>query len=128
MEQKNILILIGLAGALVIGLLLNILACALFKPSPLPIIAVVAYFIAPFPNIICGRTDGYGEAPKIRKDWGYFLTGLFVVTGFGIPAILAHSGIIKLPAFLMALSGGLIVYGTMIVYLHFFHGPKEEEF
>jgi len=127
MVEKDIKIIIGLAGSLIIGLLLNILACALYKTA-FPVLAVVAYFFAPFPNLLCGRGDGYSEAPKARKDWGYFLTGLFVVCGFGIPAILAHSNMINLASFLLALTGGLIVYGTMIAYIRIFYGKENEDF
>eukprot|EP01112_Ceratiomyxa_fruticulosa_P009929 TRINITY_DN2608_c0_g2_i1.p1 TRINITY_DN2608_c0_g2~~TRINITY_DN2608_c0_g2_i1.p1 ORF type:complete len:128 (-),score=24.33 TRINITY_DN2608_c0_g2_i1:91-474(-) len=124
----DIKIIIGLSALLACGLLLNILSCALYH-SAYPILVIVAYFLAPFPNLICaGNADGLTETDSGIKDLGYFLTGFLVVSGFGIPIVLAHAEIIQLAALLMSLAGGLIVYGTILVYLHFFHGKEENPF
>eukprot|EP01110_Echinostelium_bisporum_P003404 TRINITY_DN1830_c0_g1_i1.p1 TRINITY_DN1830_c0_g1~~TRINITY_DN1830_c0_g1_i1.p1 ORF type:complete len:127 (+),score=7.41 TRINITY_DN1830_c0_g1_i1:60-440(+) len=125
--MADIKIIIGLAACLAIGLVLNILACVLYK-NGWPILVAIAYFLAPFPNIICGRTNAYGEVHAAAKDWGFFFTGFLVTLGFGIPSILAHSQIITLDALFLALAGGIIVYGTILVYLHFFYGKNEDPF
>jgi len=126
----DIKIIIGLSAMLALGLLLNILSCALYS-NAYPILVVVAYFLAPFPNLICGKHEDHsfsGEGGSGIKDLGYFLTGFLVISGFGIPAVLAHSQIIPLAAMGLALAGGLIVYATILVYLHFFHNQEENSF
>lgn len=53
-------------------------------------------------------------------DFGRFLTGFLVVTGMALPALLAHSGIIQIPAMIMSIIGGLLVYGTVVSFGMFF--------
>lgn len=118
----DIKIIIGLALALSIGLLLNILACVIWN-NWWPILVVIAYFFAPMPNLIfqrCG-SDPLDVSGRSFKDLGFFLTGFLVVTGFGIPAVMAHSEVIEIGALILALCGGLVVYASILVYLHFFH-------
>lgn len=59
------------------------------------------------------------------EDAGHFMTAIFVVSGLAIPALLAHIKVIQLGALLMSMSGGVVVYGTILLYLHAFHGKKE---
>jgi len=43
--------------------------------------------------------------------------GLTVVLGgLALPGVLAHSGIINFPAMIMAVVGGLLIYGTIICF------------
>lgn len=43
------------------------------------------------------------------------MTAIFVVSGLAVPAILAHIRVIQVGAFLMCISGGVVVYGTILV-------------
>jgi hypothetical protein len=43
-----------------------------------------------------------------------------------LPAVLAHSGAIKIPAMVMSILGGLLIYGTIISFSMFF--KEQEEF
>ncbi|RUS20356.1 hypothetical protein BC937DRAFT_95389 [Endogone sp. FLAS-F59071] len=66
-------------------------------------------------------------------DVGHFLTGIFIVTGFGLPFVLAHAAVvgsrslilsdfmrflsviasaITVPAMIMSILGGILVYST----------------
>lgn len=49
--------------------------------------------------------------------------GMFQIA---LPMVLAHSGIIQVPAMVMSIIGGLLIYGTIILFVRFFH--EEEEF
>eukprot|EP01111_Echinosteliopsis_oligospora_P002792 TRINITY_DN1433_c0_g1_i1.p1 TRINITY_DN1433_c0_g1~~TRINITY_DN1433_c0_g1_i1.p1 ORF type:complete len:129 (-),score=25.94 TRINITY_DN1433_c0_g1_i1:264-650(-) len=121
----NVLVILGLAASLALGLLLNILACALNK-SALPLISILFCILAPFPNIICGRMgDEFSGTDSQYKQWGLFITGFLIVFGFGIPSILAHVDKNYLMLSL-SLAGGVIIYGTVIVYLRFFHKKDDE--
>lgn len=43
-----------------------------------------------------------------------------------LPAVLAHSGAIEIPAMVMSILGGLLIYGTIISFSMFF--KEQEEF
>lgn len=49
------------------------------------------------------------------QDAGNFMTAIFVVSGLAIPALLAHIKVIEIGALLMSISGGIVVYGTILV-------------
>jgi hypothetical protein len=59
-------------------------------------------------------------------DFGRFLTGFLVLMGVALPAVLAHSGAIQVPAMIMSILGGLLIYGTIISFSMFFR--EQEEF
>ncbi|KAH1414207.1 hypothetical protein KXX22_007307 [Aspergillus fumigatus] len=63
---------------------------------------------------------------RIGFDFGRFLTGFLVLMGVALPAVLAHSGAIQIPAMIMSILGGLLIYGTIISFSMFF--KEQEEF
>ncbi|RCH90703.1 Vacuolar protein sorting-associated protein 55, partial [Rhizopus stolonifer] len=50
----------------------------------------------------------------------HFITGIFIVSGFCLPFVLAHAEVITTPAMIMSTLGGALVYGTIVAYAHFF--------
>jgi hypothetical protein len=81
------------------------------------------------------------ESRGAYHDLGKFLTGFLVVTGLGtyspflhsleadwiaLPVALFHSNIIAAGAMVMSILGGLLIYGTITVYSHFFSNVTEE--
>ncbi|KAI7888688.1 vacuolar protein sorting 55 [Mucor mucedo] len=102
--------IIALAFVLAIGFLLVILSCALYY-NWWPLLVVATYILAPLPNALCGRCAGEDDLMSDYNggalDAGHFITGMFIVTGF-------------FPAMIMSISGGILVYGTIIAYTHFF--------
>ncbi|KAI1981261.1 Vacuolar protein sorting-associated protein 55 [Ophidiomyces ophidiicola] len=114
---------------LAIGFLLVILSAALWH-NYLPLLVVATYVIAPLPNWICGRCanpDDFMETPGSGVvDFGRWLTGFLVIMGIALPAVLAHSGAIQVPAMVMSVLGGLLIYGTIISFTMFFQ--EQEEF
>jgi len=121
------MIILG-AFLLSIGVLCNILACVIWK-NWLLFIVVVAYFLAPIPNVLfarCGDPMDMSGSNRSFKDLGYFLTGVFVVSGFALPAVLTHIQIIAWQALILSLAGGLIVYGTILAYLHKYYNTTDQ--
>jgi len=130
--------IIALSFILAIGFLLVILSSALFN-NYFPLLVVANYLLTPLPNAICARVasssssiyysspwaDGDGGGGGGVIDLGRFLTGFLVVMGIALPGVLAHSGIITIPAMIMAVVGGLLIYGTIICFGMFF--IEEEE-
>eukprot|EP01119_Soliformovum_irregulare_P002504 TRINITY_DN12754_c0_g1_i1.p1 TRINITY_DN12754_c0_g1~~TRINITY_DN12754_c0_g1_i1.p1 ORF type:complete len:134 (+),score=35.46 TRINITY_DN12754_c0_g1_i1:43-444(+) len=127
--KVDLKVIILLAGSLALGLLCNLLACFIWK-NWLAIIVVIFYFLAPIPNLICSRCGGdpLDASGRNFRDMGFFLTGAIVISGFGLPAVLTHSEIIRWEALLLAIAGGLIVYVTLLVYIHLFHTKKSDDF
>ncbi|KAI9236092.1 MAG: vacuolar protein sorting 55 [Podila humilis] len=120
---------IGLSFVLALGFLLVIMSCALYS-NWWPLFVVATYVFAPLPNAIFGRFAGSDDMMSDYQggyaDIGYFLTGLMIVTGFCLPVVLAHAGVITAPAMIMSIAGGLLIYGTIISYSRFF--SEDEDF
>ncbi|KAI8390104.1 vacuolar protein sorting 55 [Blakeslea trispora] len=115
--------IIALAFVLAIGFLLVILSCALFYNwTPLAVVGV--FILAPLPNALCSRCAGDDDIMSDYNsgiiDAGHFMTGMLMVTGFCLPFVLAHAEVITVAAMIMSISGGILVYGTIIAYTHFF--------
>ncbi|KAG2201507.1 hypothetical protein INT46_007780 [Mucor plumbeus] len=124
-----IIAIIALAFVLAIGFLLVILSCALYY-NWWPLLVVATYILAPLPNALCGRCSGEDDIMSDYNsgviDAGHFITGMFIVTGFCLPFVLAHAEVITVPAMVMSISGGVLVYGTIIAYTHFFAHQGDE--
>ncbi|KAJ5934022.1 hypothetical protein N7454_006351, partial [Penicillium verhagenii] len=121
--------IIALSFVLAIGFLLVILSSALWHKY-WPLLDVAIYVIAPLPNWICSRCanpdDFMDSSSNAAMDFGRFMTGFLVLTGIALPIVLAHSGEIQLPAMIMSIFGGLLIYGTIISFSMFFQ--EQEEF
>ncbi|KAG0228704.1 Vacuolar protein sorting-associated protein 55 [Actinomortierella wolfii] len=91
---------------------------------------VATYILAPLPNAIFGRCAGHDDIMSDYHsgfaDAGYFLTGLMITTGFCLPVVLAHAGVINTPAMFMSIAGGVLIYGTIVSYSRAFQ--IEEDF
>lgn len=86
-----------------------------FHPTgtALKLLVALTFVLAPLPNAVfahCGAddfsTDGEGSGPV---DLGRFITAMVVVTGFALPLVLAHSGVIHPTACVMSIIGGAYV-------------------
>ncbi|KAL6242837.1 Vacuolar protein sorting-associated protein 55 [Rhinocladiella similis] len=119
--------IIALSFVLAIGFLLVILSAALFH-NFLTLLVVATYVLAPLPNWIasrCANPDDFIESnASAWIDLGRFATGFLVVMGIALPVLLAHCALIKIPAMVMSIVGGLLIYGTIISFTQFF---KEEQ-
>ncbi|OAD75849.1 hypothetical protein PHYBLDRAFT_158151 [Phycomyces blakesleeanus NRRL 1555(-)] len=124
--------IIGLAFVLAIGFLFVILSCALYN-NWWPLLVVATYVLAPLPNEIFGRcSEEHGselwnddDNSSSFTDAGRFITGILIVTGFCLPFVLAHAEVITVPAMIMSIIGGVLVYGTIIAYTHFFSREQD---
>ncbi|KAL1840720.1 hypothetical protein VTJ49DRAFT_160 [Mycothermus thermophilus] len=129
MPQAGLKTIIALSFVLAVGFLLVILSCALWH-SYYPLLVVATYVLAPVPNWICGHCanpdDFVESAGAAVLDLGRFCTGFLVVMGIALPIVLAHSNLISVPAMIMSVVGGLLIYGTIISFTMFFQ--EEQEF
>lgn len=73
-------------------------------------ILALTFVLAPLPNAVfshCGGDDFSGsQESNPAVDFGRFVTSIFVVTGFALPIVWAHSEIIDTKAALMSVTGG----------------------
>ncbi|KAL1923166.1 uncharacterized protein VTP21DRAFT_9542 [Calcarisporiella thermophila] len=123
--------IITLSFVLACGFLLVILSCALYN-NWWPLFVIGTYVVAPIPNAVCARCGGSNDIMSDESntgllDLGRFLTGILVMTGFSLPFVLAHAEVISIPAMIMSIGGGILVYTTIITYGKFF-AQEEDEF
>jgi len=118
-----------LSFVLAVGFLLIILSCALWA-NWLPLLVALTFVIAPLPNALFGRCGGEDFSPEYETsgpaDVGRFLTAIVVVTGFAFPIVLAHAEVIRPAACVMSITGGGLVYGTILAYSAVFRQDDSE--
>jgi len=121
--------IIGLATFFAIGVLLIILSCA-FENNWWSLFIVIFYAIAPLPNILCSNLNFYEDFSDDRSsnEVGYFFTSIFIVSGFGVPAVLNHIGVISASSATLSILGGLMVYGTIIGYRFCFNRRNDYDY
>ena len=51
---------------------------------------------------------------------------MFLGNWVALPAVLAHSHIIQIPAMIMSVLGGLLIYGTIITFTMFFAEERDD--
>lgn len=116
-----------LSFVLAVGFLLIILSCALFA-NWLPLLVALTFVLAPLPNALfshCHSDDFSSEDSSGAIDLGRFITSVVVVTGFALPIVLAHSGVIHGTACVMSIVGGGLVYGTILAYTAVFRQESD---
>ncbi|GAB7340558.1 hypothetical protein MBLNU457_6972t1 [Dothideomycetes sp. NU457] len=128
MPTPGLKTIIALSFILAIGFLLVILSSALWK-NYLPLLVVATYVLAPVPNWLCGRhanpDDFMDSGASGIVELGRFMTGFMVVMGIALPIVLAHCALITIPAMVMSIIGGLLIYGTIISFGLFFRESEE---
>ncbi|KAJ1910381.1 Vacuolar protein sorting-associated protein 55 [Tieghemiomyces parasiticus] len=125
--MAGVKVIVILALCLALGFLLAILSCALYG-NWWPLIVVFTYCLAPAPNAIFGRirsSDPLADSSSGAADIGRFITSMFIISGFGLPLVLAHADVITHAAMVMSIAGGLLVYGSIIVYIYVFSDREE---
>ncbi|CAI4216859.1 unnamed protein product [Parascedosporium putredinis] len=127
MPSAGLKTIIALSFVLAVGFLLVILSCALWKVY-YPLLVVATYVLAPVPNWICSHCanpDDFESSSSAVLDLGKFCTGFMVVMGMALPVVLAHADLIKVEAMIMSITGGLLIYGTIISFGMFFQEDQE---
>ncbi|PVU97364.1 hypothetical protein BB561_000573 [Smittium simulii] len=101
-----------------LGFLLSFLSCALYG-NWLPLISVILFVLTPLPNSIFGNyttNDVLEDSVSHVADVGRFLTAVLMVSALALPITLLHVGIINSSSAFMSISGGLLIYSTMMIY------------
>ncbi|KAJ5068802.1 hypothetical protein M0811_12223 [Anaeramoeba ignava] len=114
-------------GTQKLGILLNIVACAVYHEWIL-LVVILFYFFTALPNILCGSTseDFLADSPSNLELIANFFTGILSVSGFALPLVLAHTGAVKIEAAILSLCGGIVVAVTVIFALKRIVGKKPD--
>ncbi|KAG4303017.1 hypothetical protein PCK1_000683 [Pneumocystis canis] len=123
-------VLILLSFFLSIGFLSSILSCALFS-NWIPSFIIAIYTLAPLPNIICNQISDVDdftndEFGSCTQDVGRFITGMLVTSGIALPIILEHTGLIVRYSTVLSISGGLLIYTTILIYSNIFLKNRDD--
>ncbi|KAI5963675.1 VPS55 [Candida pseudojiufengensis] len=102
---------------------------------------ILIFLIAPLPNIIANSIENsrdynfltfndYGNSNEGNssplQEFSKFITGLLIISGIALPLSFYHCGLIEMGSLIMSVSGGLIVYGAIIIFIWFFSNEEEE--
>lgn len=109
--------LVTLAFLASLGVMFLILACALPEYNNWwPLFVLMFYVTAPLPNM-CSRRMSPDTSGNPRRDFGYFLTSVIVLSAFALPVVLARSPtgdpVIKWGACWLVLAGNMVTFLTM---------------
>lgn len=66
------------------------------------------------------------HGPFFSLEDNVLTNGISLRSILALPAVLAHTGTIEIPAMIMSIIGGLLIYGTIISFSMFFR--EQEEF
>eukprot|EP00250_Pteridium_aquilinum_P013899 c21645_g1_i1 orf=96-476(+) len=114
----NIQMLAGLAFMFSIGVLMQILACALYS-NWWPMLTVLMYILVPMPCLFFGGGSVDFISSRDGGDWAdaaKFLTGFSAVGSIAIPAILHHAGLIKAGAMYIEFVSFFILLCTVLTF------------
>lgn len=120
--------IIALSFSAAIGVLLVVLGCALEEYGVWwPLFVLFFYALAPIPTVIAKRfcEDFSSNAASIVKEIAMFFTAGIVVSGFGLPIVLAHTEIIKWGAMALVSSGNVFIFVTILIYFIVFSGEDD---
>ncbi|ODV86155.1 hypothetical protein CANARDRAFT_27419 [[Candida] arabinofermentans NRRL YB-2248] len=126
--------IIGLSSVLALGFLLIVLAGAIYGNWFPILIAFVAGF-AHVPILITSYySDGFddylndsGSGSNDVADFGKFLSSFLLSTGIIFPIILSHCHVLTPVACGLTISGGMLIYATVVTFTTFFDGFGNED-
>jgi hypothetical protein len=121
-------VLAGLALLFSVGILLQILGCALYN-NWWPMLTVLMYILVPMPCLFFGNTSSSDfisvDGGDDWADAAKFLTGFSAVGSIAIPAILRHAKLIESGAMWIEFASFIVVLATVMLFQHVSH---EEEY
>ncbi|KOM32488.1 hypothetical protein LR48_Vigan01g204400 [Vigna angularis] len=101
------------------GVVLHILACALYK-NWWPMLTVITYVILPVPLLFFAgseRSSVFSESDNTWVNATKFISGVSAVGSIAIPAILKHAGVISWGALAMELSSFFVFVSAIMFFI-----------
>lgn len=107
-----------LSTVFTLGAVLVVLSCSLYH-NWLPLKSLLFFLLAPVPHALWGSSrndDIMSDSNESAIDFARFLTSIFLVSAYALPLIFSHNHIITHNAMLMSLTGGSLIYGTIVTF------------
>ncbi|XP_014508480.1 vacuolar protein sorting-associated protein 55 homolog [Vigna radiata var. radiata] len=101
------------------GVVLHILACALYK-NWWPMLTAITYVILPVPLLFYAgseRSSVFSDSDNTWVNATKFISGASAVGSIAIPAILKHAGVISWGALAMELSSFFVFVSAIMCYI-----------
>ncbi|WBW71217.1 vacuolar sorting protein Vps55 [Schizosaccharomyces osmophilus] len=121
--------IIGLSSVLAIGFMLVILSGALYR-NWYPLLIVIPFLLAPLPQLLTERYssshDFLQEEDRNLLDFGRFVFGATISTGFALPIVFVNVSLTNIPAAVMSCIGGFIIFLVITTYSQAFAAHEEE--
>ncbi|EPY53485.1 vacuolar sorting protein Vps55 [Schizosaccharomyces cryophilus OY26] len=121
--------IIGLSSVLAIGFMLVILSGALYR-NWYPLLIVIPFLLAPLPQFLTERYssshDFLQEEDRNLLDFGRFVFGATISTGFALPIVFVNVSLTNTPAAIMSCVGGFIIFMVITIYSQAFTIHEEE--
>ncbi|EPX71344.1 vacuolar sorting protein Vps55 [Schizosaccharomyces octosporus yFS286] len=121
--------IIGLSSVLAIGFMLVILSGALYR-NWFPLLIVIPFLLAPLPQLLTERYssshDFLQEEDRNLLDFGRFVFGAIISTGFALPIVFINVSLTNIPASVMSCIGGFIIFMVITIYSQAFAAHEEE--
>lgn len=114
--MRNVLAAVILNSALLAGGILIVLITCFEWHNFYPLLTILVDVLAITQLMMCGTTTDSDEGHLgIQLSWMLF--GLFVVTGYAVPALLWRDGAIPEQALYFTWGGGTVILASMIIYM-----------
>ena len=127
-------VILLVALALGIGILLNIIACAITWPGSKPgvswynLFSVLFFVLAPIPVVMCrGSSDPFSDEQSSLPDFAFFLCGMFAASGVGLPAVLLGAEVIVWQTLVMSIAGSVVCATAIVLFVKFVLGGSSDQ-
>ncbi|KAI5970241.1 hypothetical protein CANMA_000853 [Candida margitis] len=121
--------IIGLSVILSVGFLLVILAG--IYGNWFPIVIGIIFAVAYLPVAITRRVTSFDpfSTPNtnVLAESAQFLSAFLLVSGLYLPIVLHHSFILTTTAATLTIIGGVLIFGTVYTFSHYFDEPADED-
>ena len=125
-KNKTFISLIVMALTAALGVCLLFIGCALHFPGNASVInwwgmfVLIFYLLSPIPLAFARRLKGADylspESLALVYEICYFISACVVVSGFGLPAVLARKAVIQAASAGLIAAANLFVFGTVYTY------------
>ena len=77
---------------------------------------------------LCGKgsNDPFEEDASAWPDVAFFLTGLFVSSGFGLSGVLVQANVIVWQTLVMSIAGSIVLAAAVVVMVKFVLGGSSD--
>lgn len=124
--MQSIHSIIALSGSLALGFLLVVLAVALYGVWT-PLLAALLFSAAHLPLVSAQNDDDF-TSETTSNESTKFLSTFLLTSAIAMPLVLTHANCMPPMAALLTETGGLAIYGTIVLFSSFFTSSSSNSF